>query len=111
MYVSLSQVGLFFLGFGFFLSQFYIFPSGLPQPAHIFIILSFFIFVFLNTKLKLTEANPLLFLICYVIFINIYYTFLIDDLSYIVSTVYWIFNLILFLVLLNLNYFICAKEK
>ena len=103
MYVSLPQVGLFFLGFGFFLSQFYILPSGLPQPAHIFIILSFFIFFFENNKLNIAEAKPLLFLICYVFFINFYYTFLINDLSYIVSTVYWVFNLTLFLVLLNLE--------
>ncbi|WP_270428626.1 O-antigen ligase family protein [Acinetobacter johnsonii] len=104
MAISLRNLEILLISLGFFFSQFYILPSGLPQPAHIFITLSFFMFVFLNTKLKIVEAKPLILFVCYVVFVNIYCTFLIGDLSFIVSTVYWIFNLILFLVLLNLKF-------
>lgn len=100
---NFQYFNIILLVIGFFLSQFYIFPSGLPQPAHIFIIFSFLIFIFLNKKLKIAEAKILVFFVCYAFFVNIYYTFLIDDLSYIVSTVYWIFNLILFLFLVSLG--------
>ena len=103
MVINLNKLSVFFISLAFFLSQFYIFSSGLPQPAHIFIILSFFIFVFFNNKLKVIEVRPLYFFVCYAVFINIYYTFLIDDLSYIISTIYWIFNLIFFGVLVSLE--------
>lgn len=100
---SRDKVLVYLITLGFFLSQFYLWKSGLPQLAHIFIILSFLIFIFLNKKLKIAEAKILFFFVCYAFFVNIYYTFLIDDLSYIVSTVYWIFNLILFLILVSLG--------
>lgn len=100
---NIKTLNVFILGFGFFLSQFYIFSSGLPQPAHIFIILSIFIFFIFHNEIKVFESKYLIFFVCYTIFINIYYTFLIDDLSYIVSTIYWIFNLILFLTLVSLG--------
>lgn len=103
MSLNINSLNIFFIGLGFFLSGFYIFPSGLPQLAHIFIILSFFIFVFFNNKLKVIGVRPLIFFVCYAVFINIYYTFLIDDLSYIISTIYWIFNLIFFWVLVSLE--------
>lgn len=103
MYLRLGQLNLFLIILGFFLSQFYIFPSGLPQPSHIFIVFSFIIFFIFHNKVKINDSKPLIYFVVYVIFINIYYTLIISDLSYIVSTIYWIFNLILFLVLVNLN--------
>lgn len=106
---NIKIFNIIILTFGFFFSQFYIFPSGLPQPAHIFIIFSFLIFIFFYNKIKISDTKPLIYFVCYVIFINIFYTFIIDDLSYLVSTIYWIFNLILFLVLVNIN--VIATQK
>lgn len=103
MIININRISLLFISLGFFLSQFYIFSSGLPQPAHIFIILSIFMFFIFHNEIKVFESKYLIFFVCYTIFINIYYTFLIDDLSYIVSTIYWVFNLVLFLVLINLK--------
>lgn len=103
MYLSLNQLNLFFIIIGFFLSQFYIFSSGLPQPSHIFIVFSFIVFFISHDKVKINNSKPLIYFVGYIIFINACYTILIGDLSYIVSTIYWIFNLILFLVLTSLE--------
>lgn len=103
MYLRLGQLNLFLIILGFFLSQFYIFPSGLPQPSHIFIVFSFIIFFIFHNKVKINDSKPLIYFVVYVIFINIYHTLIISDLSYIVSTIYWVFNLILFLVLVGLD--------
>lgn len=103
MIININRISLLFISLGFFLSQFYIFSSGLPQPAHIFIIFSFLLSGILYNKIKIGESRNLIIFVVYATFINIFFTFLIGDLSYIVSTIYWIFNLILFLVLVNLN--------
>lgn len=104
MKLSINNLNVIFIGLSFFLSGFYIFPSGLPQPAHIFILLSFFIFFISYNKIQINESKPLIFFVGYAIIVNIFYTFYIGDLSYIVSTIYWIFNLILFLILSNLSF-------
>lgn len=103
MTISLMKLEVLLILLGFLFSQFYIFPSGLPQPSHIFIVFSFIIFFIFHNKVKINDSKPLIYFVVYVIFINIYYTLIISDLSYIVSTIYWIFNLMLFLVLVNLN--------
>jgi len=109
MAINLSKVGLFFILLGYFLSQFYIFSSGLPQPSHIFIILSFLLFGILYNKINISESRNLIIFVVYVTFVNVFFTFLVGDLSYIISTIYWLFNLILFLVLVNLNFLSIKK--
>ncbi len=103
MSLNINSLNIFFIGLGFFLSGFYIFPSGLPQPAHMSIIFSFLLSGILYNKIKISDSRNLIIFVIYASFINVFFTLLIGDLSYIVSTIYWIFNLILFSVLVNLN--------
>lgn len=103
MIINLSKLEVLFISLGFFLSQFYIFSSGLPQPAHIFIGLSFLIFFLLNKEIKIKESKFLIIFVIYLTIVNLFFTFYRGDLSFIVSTVYWYFNLFLFLILINLS--------
>lgn len=88
-----------------FLSQFYIVSSGLPQPAHILIILSIILFFLLHRNLIVDGINNVLIIfIAYIILINFSWTILSSSITYITSILYWVFNLLLFIYLSNQKY-------
>ena len=104
MSISINKISLFFFAFGFFLSQFYLWDSGLPQFSHILIILSIITYFTKNYYIdKISILIIFLFLI-WVILVNLFWFSLYFDKSYIFSTVYWIFNILMFAVLINLNH-------
>ncbi|MFA5702716.1 MAG: hypothetical protein WC982_04265 [Advenella sp.] len=87
-----------------FLSQFYVFSSGIPQPGHIVLALSIgLFFITKNIKNKNEYSNILLILIFYISLVNLIWSLLSSSTSYIISLAYWIFNLILFLYITNNN--------
>lgn len=104
MILNIKNFNVFLISLGFFLSQFYVFGSGLPQPAHIFIFISILSFFLVKNKIDVKEVKILFYFFIYIVCINLFFTFYrIVELSYIVSILYWVFNLTLFLVLVNLN--------
>lgn len=94
----------FLLVLSLFFSQFYFWSSGLPQFSHIFIILAFSLFIFKNNLIKVSRVKVFFVFILYITLINIVW-FIIDglDTSYLISIIYWIFNFLFFLLLVNLK--------
>lgn len=88
----------------FFMSQFYLWTSGLPQFSHIFITLALIVFLHRNNKIIISDVKMLFMFICYVILVNLIW-FMISgfETSYLLSLAYWIFNFLLFLLLVNLK--------
>lgn len=87
-----------------FMSQFYIWSSGLPQFSQIFIVLAFFIFAIKYKVINLSSTKFLFLFLTYVVLVNSIWFFVNDfDSSYIVSTIYWLFNFLTFTLLVNLK--------
>jgi hypothetical protein len=103
MNLSVSNLNVIFIGLGFLLSSFYIFPSGLPQLAHIFLIFSVLIFIFYNNKIIISDSKYLILFVIYSTLINILFYYYRMDFSFVVSIIYWIFNLLLFLALVSFS--------
>lgn len=89
--------------FSFFLSQFYLWESGLPQFSHIFIFFAIPFFFIKTTIIKIDNIKILIFFILYVVFVNLIWSIIYSFESYFVSTTYWLFNLLFFLIVVNLN--------
>lgn len=97
-------------GLGVALSQFYIFASGVPQPAHYLLMLAI-----LPTVLRIpafsstTGNNGLVFriLILYIIFINSIYALIYLNSDFLASSVYTIFGILVF----YQTWMICLKSK
>lgn len=87
-----------------FMSQFYFWSSGLPQFSHIFIFLALLMFFCKNNKIKVSNVKIIFIFLVYVILVNLTW-FMISgfETSYLVSIGYWIFNFLLFLLLVNLK--------
>lgn len=79
---------LFFLGFLF--SQFYILPSGWPQPSHFILALaSMLVFIkFSKNVIKIEEYRWILFFLLYSILVNIIFSLLSQDAVFLVASVY-----------------------
>lgn len=84
--------------FGIFLLQFYVFRSGVLQPSHIFVLLSFLIFLSTIGLSKSVLKNRLYFnLIIFVIItliINSIYSILYKNFDFIISSAYYFYGLI-----------------
>lgn len=80
----------FLLFLGLLSSQFYILPSGLPQPSHFILALaSALVFVNLQKNtIRLNEYRWVLFFLFYSILINIIYSLLSQDAVFLVASVY-----------------------
>lgn len=92
------------LALSLFMSQFYIWSSGLPQFSHIFIILAFILLAFKNKVIKVSRAKILFVFIFYAILVNLFWFFVNGlDTSYLMSIAYWVFNFVFFLLLVNLK--------
>lgn len=88
----------------FFMSQFYIWKSGLPQFSHIFIILAFLTFIVKGRIIDISSTKLLSVFILYVILVNLIWFFINGfDSEYLKSTLYWLFNLLIFILLMNLK--------
>lgn len=83
-------------------SQFYLYSSGLPQPAH-FLFIFFVIFAITQYKRQLlsgfhTKQTKLLFsFISYVVIINIFFSIINSNLKFNLSSIYFIYNSIIFI--------------
>jgi hypothetical protein len=80
-------------------SQFYVFPSGLPQPAHIlFSIFFLVVFVkFLRTKIAKTNPTSILFyFFIYISLVNFSYFLFFSEVDFLVSSIYILFGLLVF---------------
>lgn len=103
MGISINKISLVFFTFGFFLSQFYFWDSGLPQLSHILIILGIIAYFTKNYLFDKSSILIIFLFLVWVILVNLFWYSLYIDKSYIFSTVYWVFNILMFAVLINLN--------
>ena len=78
----------------FLLKPFYIFKSGALQIGDVFLVFSYMLLFFERRTIKMEDEDKLLsvFLIC-VIVINSIYTVVLSSTSFLVSSLYYIFNL------------------
>lgn len=101
--ISIDSVVVFLI-LSLFMSQFYIWSSGLPQFSQIFIVLAFFGFVIKYKVINVSSTKLLFIFLSYVILVNSVWFFVNSfDASYIVSTIYWVFNFLTFTLLMNLK--------
>lgn len=100
-----DKVVIYFILLSFFLSQFYFWSSGVPQFSHIFIMVSIFLLFISKSKIIIEYSNIVLLFVSYIVFVNFAWYLIVLDYSYLISTVYWIFNLLVFLLLTNLSSF------
>lgn len=89
-------------GFGILLSQFYIFPSGLPQPAH-FLIATSFVYTLVTKKRVLTfkksewQVKVIYLFILYSLLVNLTFASINSDFEFILSSAYIAFGVAVFL--------------
>ncbi len=93
---------------GVFLSQFYVLPSGLPQPAHLLILLNFLLMAYfysLNFHYhSYYERRTVLFLVAfcaYVVIANLVWMLMEQNPVFMKATIYWLYSGILFIFLLQ----------
>ncbi|MDI5934370.1 hypothetical protein [Halomonas kalidii] len=93
---------------GVFLSQFYVLPSGLPQPAHLLILLNFLLMAYfysLNFHYQsYYERRTVLFLMAfcaYVVIANLVWMLMEQNPVFMKATIYWLYSVILFIFLLQ----------
>ena len=89
--------------FSFFLSQFYFWSSGIPQFSHIFIMGAILLLFNKSSSINIEYSNIILLFVTYAICINFTWYLIVLDSSYMMSTIYWVFNLLFFLLMMNLN--------
>lgn len=94
---------IYLILFSFFLSQFYFWSSGVPQFSHIFIMGAILLLFSKSSKINIEYSNIILLFVAYAICVNFAWYLIVLDSSYMMSTVYWIFNLLFFLLVMNLN--------
>ncbi|MFN4367979.1 MAG: O-antigen ligase family protein [Acinetobacter sp.] len=94
---------IYLILFSFFLSQFYFWSSGVPQFSHIFIMGAILLLFSKSSKINIEYSNVILLFVAYAICVNFAWYLIVLDSSYMMSTVYWIFNLLFFLLMMNLN--------
>lgn len=98
-----DKVVIYFILLSFFLSQFYFWSSGVPQFSHLFIIAAIFLLFSRSSKITIEYSSVALIFVAYTVCVNFAWYLIVLDPSYIVSTIYWIFNLLFFLLLMNLS--------
>lgn len=99
--ISKNQFFGLILMFGvIFLSPFYFYASGMPQPAHILMLIASMAVVFINRGncFGLIKANVFLIAFLVLVFlINIIYFIQFNKTIFIVNSLYWLYGLILLL--------------
>ena len=92
---------------GVFLSQFYVLPSGLPQPAHLLFALNFlllgFCYSFTISFRSQDERLTALFLLAfcgYALIANLAWVLVEQDPAFIKASIYWVYGVLMFLFLL-----------
>lgn len=80
-------------------SQFYIFKSGVPQPAHLVIIALFFYYFYYSKQIVINIFSynyvaPIGFFVLYAILINTIFGSINLDFSFVFSSVYFLFGLL-----------------
>lgn len=103
MYNTFKISSLFYIIY--FTSQFYIFGSGKPQITHAIFLLAFILFFKVsNFKIIINESTYLLLIFfSYTLFVNSLYYIFKYDFTFLISICYWLFNVILFIYLINLK--------
>jgi membrane-associated HD superfamily phosphohydrolase len=94
---------VFLILLSFLFSQFYFWSSGFPQFSHLFILSAIFLFFIKNIEIDIKESKNIIFLVSYISCVNLFWCLINFDYSYISSTIYWIFNLFFFLLMISLN--------
>ena len=98
-----DKVVIYLVLFSFFLSQFYFWSSGIPQFSHIFIMGAILLLFNKSSSINIEYSNIILLFVAYAICINFAWYLIVLDSSYMMSTIYWVFNLLFFLLMMNLN--------
>lgn len=98
-----DKVVIYLVLFSFFLSQFYFWSSGIPQFSHIFIMVAILLLFNKSSSINIEYSNIILLFVAYAICINFAWYLIVLDSSYMMSTIYWVFNLLFFLLMMNLN--------
>lgn len=100
--IKINNAVVFTLSVAFLFSQFYLWKSGLPQISHILIVIC--ILLGYKEKILIDRSIFLFIFLSYSILVNLFWTLVNYDLDYIVSIIYWIFNFILFLLIINFSF-------
>lgn len=93
--------GLMLMFSAIILSPFYLYSSGLPQPAHVLMLIASIAIIFLNKDycIQLLKKNKIFVAFLTLIFsINIFYFIKYQKIIFIINSLYWIYG---FLVLLS----------
>lgn len=98
---------VYILCFGIAISQFYFFKSGIPQPAHYVIALSFISFLVSSRHITFPNNGiwPLKFLLAFVIYqacVNVAYFAISQDTGFVMQMLYILYGFIVFLFIFNL---------
>ena len=84
----------------FIFSPFYVFASGMPQPAHIIMLIASVAIIFINHKycVSILKANKSLIAFLAVVFsVNFFYFFEYKKIIFIIKSMYWLYGFIMFL--------------
>lgn len=93
---------VYLITLGFFLSQFYLWSSGLPQFSHLVIMLAIIVSFYRGGIINTYLVKILFIFLVYVILVNIIWYIIYLDFSYINSILYWGFNFLFFLLMVSL---------
>ncbi|QTL36070.1 hypothetical protein [Pseudoalteromonas viridis] len=109
---------LMFFCVGVLLSPFYIFPSGLPQPSHFSLLLFCFTFFVFYIKLGSFKSNDLingvvkylLFFCLYILMVNVVYSLIWNEFSFLLDSVFYIFNFLIYTFVLMYFYWFGSRK-
>lgn len=102
--ISYGLFHVLLLSIGLFFSQFYTWSSGLPQVSHIVIVLSILFYISRYHSVNISDSKYLLVFVIYSSLINLIWFFINGfDISYLISSIYWIFNYIFFVTCINID--------
>jgi hypothetical protein len=90
--------GLVLLLSTLFLSPFYVYASGLPQPAHVIMLVASVALVFLNRDsciILIKDNLPGVVFLLLISTINITYSIFYKDKEFVISTIYWLYGYLL----------------
>lgn len=86
-------------------SQFYIFPSGMPQPAHVLTAVLFMCYIFRRRLLSSLGASKhiiyaLTAFVFYLLCVNIAWSIVESDPAFLINSVFWVFSYLVAVVML-----------
>lgn len=95
---------IFLFGIGIILSQFYIFNSGIPQPAHYLILISGLMLCLIKNFFIYCKNDFLKYLSLFVIyqfFINSFFSIIYQSLDFLIQSLYIFYGYFIFLIISN----------